>query len=233
VPFLLVSKIMCGILLVKSKSTIPIEQHLNALSKLTQRGPDFSRYKHTNNIFIGQTVLHITGNTDYYNSTQKHFLAYNGEIYNYREMGDYANDVEFVHDAVENNMALLQLGWGPWAWAWTDGTTIRYATDPQGERCLYQYQDQNILIVSSEITPIFEYVNLVKTDVPYTNKTWTMLDQTPWQGVTKITPGVLYQNGCSLEVIDSVWSWIQPVDYSNINEAYEEFCTDGKKLPSR
>jgi asparagine synthetase B (glutamine-hydrolysing) len=221
---------MCGILLVQSKHSIPIQQHLVALSKLNQRGPDFSRYQHTNNIFIGQTVLHITGNTDYYNSTQKHFLAYNGEVYNYRELGNYANDIEFVHDAVENNIDRLKQGWGPWAWAWTDGQTVRYASDPQGERCLYQYQDENILIVSSEISPMFEYVNLVKTDVPYVNKTWTMLDQTPWRGVTKITPGVLYQNGHSINIIDSVWAWIDQPRYNNIDEAYEEFCHTWKKV---
>jgi asparagine synthetase B (glutamine-hydrolysing) len=107
---------------------------------------------------------------------------------------------------------------------------VLYASDPQGERCLYQYQDENILIVSSEISPMFEYVNLVKTDVPYVNKTWTMLDQTPWRGVTKITPGVLYQNGHSIDIIDSVWSWIDQPRYNNIDEAYEEFCHTWKKV---
>jgi asparagine synthetase B (glutamine-hydrolysing) len=214
---------MCGILLVKSKHHISLAQHKQALSRLNRRGPDFARYRYTGNIFIGQTVLHITGNRDYYSLEQTNFLAYNGEIYNYQELGNYSNDIEFVHDAVETNVARLKQGWGPWAWAWTNGQTVRYATDPQGERCLYQYQDTDILIVSSEIAPIREYVDLTKKDVPYLNKTWTMLEQTPWQGVTKIEPGVLYQDGEFVEVIDSIWSWIDQPEFNSINEAYEEF----------
>ncbi|GAF93775.1 unnamed protein product, partial [marine sediment metagenome] len=56
----------------------------------------------------------------------------------------------------------LAQGWGPWAWAWTDNTTVRYAADPQGEKTLYQYQDKDILIVCSEVAPILEYVDAVK-----------------------------------------------------------------------
>lgn len=214
---------MCGILLVKSKYTIPLEQHQQALTKLNRRGPDFARYRVTGNVFIGQTVLHITGNRDYYNSKQTNFLAYNGEIYNYRELGNYCNDIEFIHNAVENDVGLLKQGWGPWAWTWTDGRTVRYASDPQGEKCLYQYQDDDILIVCSEIAPMFEYIDPVKKHVPYNNKTWTMLEQWPWQGVIKIDPGVHYQDGRAVETIDSIWSWIQPVEYHSMDQAYEEF----------
>jgi asparagine synthetase B (glutamine-hydrolysing) len=149
---------MCGILLVKSRDQIPVEQHLDAFVKLQSRGPDFCRYDYKNNIFIGQAVLHITGSADYYHTVHKNFLAYNGEIYNYQQLGNYNNDIEFVDYAVENDLELLAQGWGPWAWAWNDGTTVRYASDPQGERCLYQYHDDNILIVCSEVAPILDYV---------------------------------------------------------------------------
>jgi asparagine synthase (glutamine-hydrolysing) len=214
---------MCGILLVKSKHSIPTAQHLQALSKLNSRGPDFARYRNTGNTFVGQTVLHITGNRDYYQAKQENFLAYNGEIYNYCELGNYSNDIEFVHDAVEQDITKLHQGWGPWAWAWTNGQTVRYASDPQGERCLYQYQDDSILIVCSEVAPILEYVGRNSVELPYQNKLWTMLDQTVWKDINKIEPGQLYQDGQAVQTIDSVWSWIKPVKYNNINEAYEEF----------
>lgn len=214
---------MCGILLVHSKQSMPTTKHLQALSKLSRRGPDFSRYTQKNNIFIGQTVLHITGNRDYYNSDHTNFLAYNGEIYNYQQLGNYHNDIEFVHNAVENGLSKLKQGWGPWAWAWTDGQKVLYATDPQGERCLYQYQDSEILVVCSEIPPILEYVQARKVDVPYASKTWTMLDQTPWQGITKITPGMLYQDGQAISEIDTVWNWVTKPRYHSIDEAYEDF----------
>lgn len=214
---------MCGILLVKSKHSIPLDQHLNALSKLQRRGPDFSRWQHENNIFIGQTVLHITGSDDYYKSQHANFLSYNGEIYNYSQLGQYQNDIEFVHHAVENDLDSFKQAWGPWAWAWTDGHTVRYASDPQGERCLYQYQDRELLIVCSEIGPILCYVKANKAQVPYNNKTWTMLSQTPWAGISKIQPGWLYQDGHAHKEIDSIWSWITGNHYRSMDEAYEEF----------
>jgi asparagine synthetase B (glutamine-hydrolysing) len=221
---------MCGILLVKSKDQIPLEQHLTAFLKLQSRGPDFCRYDYKNNIFIGQAVLHITGSADYYHTVHDNFLAYNGEIYNFKDLGNYNNDIEFIHDAVENDLELLVKGWGPWAWAWTDGDTVRYATDPQGERCLYQYQDDNILIVCSEIAPILDYIGTAKTNFPYENKLWTITDTTPYAGVVKIAAGQLYQDGKNIRNIDNVWSWITESSYKNIDEAYEDFVSSWKTV---
>lgn len=214
---------MCGILLVQSKDSIPVEKHLQAFVKLQSRGPDFARYQYKNNIFIGQAVLHITGSAEYYHHEHPNFLAYNGEIYNYQEFGPFENDIEFVHHAVENDPELLTQGWGPWAWAWTNGHTVLYATDPQGEKCLYQYQDNNILVVCSEVAPIFDYVNPKKVYNEYSSKHWAMLDQTPYQGITRISAGQLYQDGHNVKNIDNIWSWIKPAEYKNINEAHEEF----------
>jgi asparagine synthetase B (glutamine-hydrolysing) len=196
---------MCGILLVQSKDSITVEKHLQAFVKLQSRGPDFARYQYKNNIFIGQAVLHITGSAEYYRHEHPNFLAYNGEIYNYQEFGPFENDIEFVHHAVENDPELLTMGWGPWTWAWTNGHTVLYASDPQGERCLYQYQDESILIVCSEVAPILEYVGRNLVPVAYENKLWTMLDQTVWKDIKKIEPGQLYQDGHAVQTIDSVW----------------------------
>ena len=214
---------MCGILLVKSQHHIQVERHLAAFAKLQPRGPDFCRYQYKNNIFIGHTVLHITGSADYYHTLHPNFLAYNGEIYNYKDFGPWTIDTAFVHHAVENDLDLFKQAWGPWAWAWTDGQVTRYATDPQGERALYQYQDDSILIVSSEFAPIFEYIQAVPQIVPYENKTWTMLERTPWQGISKIVPGLLYQDGQATHEIDSIWSWVTQPQHSTLDEAYEDF----------
>lgn len=197
---------------------------------LQSRGPDYCRYDYKNNIFIGQAVLHITGTAEYYHTVHKNFLAYNGEIYNYRDFGSFDNDIEFVHHAVENDLDLLSQGWGPWAWAWTDGITVRYATDPQGERCLYQYQDNDLLIVCSEVAPILHYIGTEKLLQTYSSRHWTMPDQTPYPGVTRVTAGQLYQDGHNIKNIDNIWSWINPVEYRNIDEAYEEFVSRWKHV---
>ena len=213
---------MCGVLLVKSTNELPLEKHLRALSILESRGPDRTRYQYKNNIFIAQVVLHITGTDDYYNQMHENFLSYNGEIYNYKQLGNYNNDIEFVDDCVNNNAKGLARGWGPYAWAWTDGNTVRYGADPQGEKTLYQYQDPDILIVCSEVAPILEYIKDIKVSVPYVNKTWAILEQTPYQGVTRVIPGWEYKQGKIFQPMDMVWNWIdpQPCTYA---EATEEF----------
>ena len=216
---------MCGILLVRSRDPIPLKKHLEAMKLIESRGPDFSRYRHERGMFIGQTVLHITGDREYYDNSPQNFLAYNGEIYNYRDLGAYTTDTEFVHECVEQDLGRLKAGWGPWAWAWTDNSTVLYATDPQGERALYQYQDDSILIVSSEVAPILSYINTTKQAQPYATRNWTMLDTTPWAGISRCVPGMLYRDGHPAGAIDSIWSWIQEPQAVTADEAYEEFSS--------
>ena len=221
---------MCGILLVKSKTEIALDKHLSAFKILQSRGPDFNRFQYKNNIFIGQTVLHITGTDEFYNNTHNNFLAYNGEIYNYKELGNYSNDIEFVADSVENNIAMLKQGWGPWAWAWTDSNVVVYASDPQGERCLYHYQDNEILIVSSEVAPILTYIQAEKIPQDYKTRHWCMLYETPWKGISRVEPGKLYIEGTGVKSIDSIFDWVNPAKYNDINEAYEEFKSVWKQV---
>jgi asparagine synthase (glutamine-hydrolysing) len=219
------NSLMCGILMVRSRDTIPLEKHLSALKQLQSRGPDFETYQYKNNIFIGQTVLHITGTQEFYHTPHENFLAYNGEIYNYRELGNYRNDIEFVHDAVENDLSWFRQAQGAWAWVWTNGQSILYASDPQGERCLYKYQDNDILIVCSEVAPILEYKNLGLEIHSYQERHWAIHNQTPWQGIKRITPGLLFDSEGMVFKIDSIFDWKSPVDYQDLDQAVEHFDT--------
>jgi asparagine synthetase B (glutamine-hydrolysing) len=217
---------MCGILAVHSREPIPLEKHLTALECLESRGPDFNRYKYYGNVFVAQTVLHITGNTNYYDSDHSNFLAYNGEIYNFKELGNYDNDIEFVDFAVNYNIESLKEGWGPWAFAWSNGSILQYASDPQGERNLYHYRDSSITIVSSEVTAILEYIETKHYVLPYQNKAWSQLTKTVWAGIERVIPGRLYVNGYNTREIDSVFNWIQPVDtsYEHFRETWQRTC---------
>lgn len=215
---------MCGILLVKSSTPISKQRHLAAFERIQSRGPDFSRYVVNDHVFAGQSVLHITGNRNYYNqSLQQNFLAYNGEIYNYREFGPFENDIEFVDYAANTDLKLFKQAWGPWAWGLTDGENLVYASDPQGEKCLYQYNDGNILIVSSEVAAILEYIDPVKIRQNYSTRHWCMPEDTPWHGISKIQPGHLYVNGDLTEKLDSIFDWVRPTTYKSLDHAQEEF----------
>lgn len=214
---------MCGVLFVRSAANIPLEQHLEALKTLQPRGPDFVRYQHRGNVFIAQTVLRITGTDDYYNQTHSDFLSYNGEIYNYRRFGNYSSDTELVHRAVTRNSKQFQYFEGPWAWAWTDFETVLYAADPQGERCLYHYQDHSILIVASEVTAILSYIDAKSQALPYNNKCWTMISRTPWHGITRCEPGMMYRDGQPFQQLDSIFDWIgAPLDL-DLDQALGQF----------
>jgi len=214
---------MCGVLYVESRVPQPLTQHLAAVDVLQSRGPDFVRYRHSDRVFIAQTVLHITGSADFYNQSRQDFFAYNGEIYNHHWHGCYSNDTELAYHAARDNRNRFQYFEGPWAWVYWDTDRVTYASDPQGEHYLYRYQDDDIVIVCSEIAPILTYIKPVKVPVEFLNKHWTMHDQTPWQGVERLEPGRLYVDHAPSTILDSVWSWIQPQTYPNSHAVQEEF----------
>jgi asparagine synthetase B (glutamine-hydrolysing) len=214
---------MCGILFVKSKSNIALEKHLDAFHLLNKRGPDFSKYSYKNGIFIGQTVLHITSTKENYTKSDKDFLAYNGEIYNYRKFGYYSSDVELVQNLVPNNVKRFQEVEGPWAWIWTDFENVLYATDPQFEKQLFRYQDDDILIICSEVLPILQYRNFQKRKQNYKTKHWSIFNETPWIGIERISSGFLYDESGLKEKIVTIFDWKSDIKYDNYKDALDEF----------
>lgn len=228
---------MCGILAVKSNHTLPSERHSAALEILSQRGPDFTVSQQVGNTFIAQSVLHITGTDEFYHQPRQDFFAYNGEIYNQRWFNHSNNDVELAYFAVKDRVTRFKYFDGPWSWAYAIGDTLWYASDPQGERCLYQYQDDNILIVSSEVAAILTYIENTHKELPYTNKGWSMISSTPWQGITRCEPGRLYINGQPDLQIDSIWDWIKPSTITHeqaseqFNQLWDQTCK--RLLPDR
>jgi asparagine synthetase B (glutamine-hydrolysing) len=198
---------MCGILLVKSKLPIDEKTHLDALKLLEPRGPDLTRWNFKNNIFIGQTVLHITGSDDVYNDYSN--FAFNGEIYNYLELSDLSNDAHLAKETVEKQDWDSIKNWkGPWAWAWTDFNDILYATDPQFEKHLFVYDDNETQIVTSEIRCIQHYVDLKIEKIEWTTKHWPMLEQdVPWSNVSRTSGGILYKNAEPYKTLDHLDNW--------------------------
>lgn len=214
---------MCGVLLVCSSHEIDMTRHQRAMDLLRNRGPDFMRWQQRNNIFIAQSVLRITGSDNYYEQDHEDFLSYNGEIYNYKKFGAWDSDIDLVHEAVRRDHSLFAKFEGAWAWAWTDFNTVRFASDPQGERCLYRYQDRDILIICSDVAPILEYLDLSPRPWRYREKHWPVRSRTPWQGIERIVPGTVYDLTGTIGVIDSIFDWVKPASLRSMDEAWEEF----------
>lgn len=214
---------MCGVLLVDSVQQIAPDRIARAESYLRRRGPNFLRRWSRGRISIWHSVLHITGNPDYYHRDLEDFCAFAGEIYNYQELG-YDSDAWCVHETVRCRLGHLRQQKGPSSWIYSTGEFVCYASDPQGERHLYRYQDPDITIVASEIGIIAELVDLDTQPSQYRNKGWNILQETPYRNVERLDSGRLYINHEPAQLIDSIFDWCQPVRYATLSMAVEEFA---------
>lgn len=210
-------------LLIDSEQDISPERLARAERYLKRRGPNLLRHWQRGRIQIWHSVLHITGNQDYYHRDLADFCAFAGEIYNYQELG-YDNDAWCVHETVRCRPGQLKLHKGPSSWIYSNGKYICYASDVQGERHLYRYRDQGITIVSSEVGIIAELIDLDTQHIQYCNKGWNLLTQTPYCGVERLDSGRLYINHEPAQLFDSIFDWCRPVKYSSMNVAVEEFA---------
>ena len=168
---------MCGILVAFAKKGTLDKNHCSEASKkIFSRGPDFnfSRFKMDGRLFLSQTVLSITGNPQdnlNYTTSQngRYEILFNGEIYNFEDLqkkllSDRPNisntDTETLVNLHENNDAdkVFENLKGMFAYVLYDSqkNIITIARDIVGEKVLYQYEDESIFIVSSQIGPILE-----------------------------------------------------------------------------
>lgn len=214
---------MCGILLIDGVDAIPVERIHAACQYLNRRGPNRTRSWCRGSLAVHHSVLHITGNPEYYyREPDSDFCAFAGEIYNYRDLG-YDSDAWCVHDTIRNRIGRLQHLEGPSSWVYATDSFVCYATDPQGERHLYRYQDKDTTIVASEVALILALIDADFDPVPYENKCWTMLKRTPYRNIEKLEPGRLYINHNTAHITDSVFNWCKPATYPSIRAAAEEF----------
>lgn len=214
---------MCGLLLVEARSGISQHRLQSALRYLKHRGPEGLRVWQSGNITAVHSVLNISGDGKYYQQVpDRDFCAFAGEIYNYRQWRS-DSDAALMHDTVRNRIGTLKQFQGPSSWIYATPDFVCYATDPQGERHLYRYQDQDIVVVASEVATILHLIDVKPYSVPYDNKAWTMLTDTPWQGIQRLDSGRLYINHEPAHHIDSLLNWVKPVQYPSLKAATEEF----------
>lgn len=141
---------MCGILAVVRRE-IDERACLEALSTLIWRGPDVQWHRNLTGLFLAQTVLSITGTPK-----ETPDLLFNGELYNYRKLADTQSDteaLEHLHRVMpaEHIPPFLD---GMYAYVAKQGNALYLACDPQGEKSLYIYEDDEQIVVASEIRAI-------------------------------------------------------------------------------
>lgn len=235
---------MCGILGVFRKSGAPIDASAcrRALSHLSWRGPDLcvsSTWK--DRAFIGHNVLSLTGEVGsrksvYWTSASGRFrVAYNGEIYNFRELASRwlqgrlaltpeTSDTEVLanlHDVLpaEEIPGLLD---GMYAYIVLDEKqgVAHVVRDVQGEKSLFLYENDDMVVVASEISAIQSLVPSIQLDRQalrdyFRTRHFMLFSRTAYQGIRQVLPGHVER----LDIGTHTWStvaqrsigdWIDP-----------------------
>ena len=207
---------MCGIFGVVSKNDkrLDLSACKRALNKLNWRGPDLTTSTFwKDNVFIGQSILSITGNIKdgkhLHSHSGRFTLAFNGEIYNYEELHKkYLNnkfssklqitDSEILVNLFENNSLkdILCLLDGMYGILLLDKReeTITISRDIQGEKSIYIFEDNELVVFSSEISPILDFIPSIKIDKQslrdyFHTRHMMQFERTNYIGILQIPPG--------------------------------------------
>ena len=151
-----------------------LNKSLKHLNLLNNRGPDNQGYyiDKKNGVFLGHTRLSIIDLGDQSNQPfikDDSIIVYNGEVYNYMELKDDLNKVDFITNS--DTEILLSL-WqkyklnglrkvdGMFAFAIYENKEIYIGTDYFGEKPIYYINDNDGFIFSSEPRVLIEFLNL-------------------------------------------------------------------------
>tara|TARA_B100000989_G_scaffold297146_1_gene282069 strand:+ start:5277 stop:7040 length:1764 start_codon:yes stop_codon:yes gene_type:complete len=168
---------MCGVFGFKLKRQLnddDLNKSLKHLNLLKNRGPDNQGYyiDKKNGVFLGHTRLSIIDLGEQSNQPfikGDSIIVYNGEVYNYKELKDDLNKVNFNTNS--DTEILLSL-WqkyklnglrkidGMFAFAIYENKEIYIGTDYFGEKPIYYLNDDNGFYFSSEPRVLIEFLNL-------------------------------------------------------------------------
>ena len=243
---------MCGVLLIYSKKN-KLNRNIctKSLKTLEKRGPDrtLSNYFLNDHLFIGNTILNIVGpiknKKNLYKSNSNRFkISFNGEIYNYKKFSKInkflinpVNDTDLlanIHDH-KNEFQVVKLLEGMFAYCVFDekNKKISFASDPQGEKKLFFYNDNEYLICCSNILGIKKFLeeNNIKFKIDenrfkdyFDTRHFLFLNDSIYNKISYIEPGVLYSyftnsNKIKTKKFDDPIQWINKKKYQKFNKS--------------
>ena len=244
---------MCGILLIINKKNKNLDRQkcISSLEKISHRGPDYKlQHFPKNHIFFGQVVLSLTGmikkNYKYfYSKAKKYHIIFNGEIYNYKSINEKfkllnqtknTTDTEVLVNFFENfSVEFVNKNLdGMYAYILHDlkNNKIFFSRDPQGEKILYYYSDENHLIISSEIIAITNYIEKIKLDknilkTYFFSRHFISFDRTIYKKIKILEPGHTKSIDLKNYKIKNyqtfdIFNYIQPSKYNYFQTLNEE-----------
>ena len=251
---------MCGIFGVVSKTYKKLDQSAckRALGKLSWRGPDFSIHTFwEDRVFLGQSILSITGSVKSMNGQHlqsksgRFFIGFNGEIYNYRKLqAHYLKNMFNEYDEITDSEVLVnlfdekkisdipELLDGMYSVLLLDikNETLTIFRDPQGEKSLYIYEDSTVIVFSSEISPIINFVPSIQINKQslcdyFHTRHMLQFERTIFTDIRQIPPG----SNHTLDLKSLSWSksfqktmnsWINPEKMESYAKRSEEDLLD-------
>lgn len=246
---------MCGFFQVIQK-TQPVskEKFLSALKTIEHRGPDaqgvhFAEYKTLEGVeyytAFGHQRLSILDLSESSNQpfiSDFHILLYNGEIYNYKSLGEElrnsgvklttSGDTEVLMKSLtdKGNSALGRFN-GMWAFSLFDSQNnfLTLSRDRYGKKPLFYYHDENILCASSSIRAIKEYIGLklefkretLLDYMLYGNMYPSSSSQTHFHKISQILPGHIGHFDCVKWTLEQkpYFDWNSPVQQNEVGES--------------
>jgi asparagine synthase (glutamine-hydrolysing) len=193
---------MCSIFAAVSKNNKRLDHNIcvDSLKTTKSRGPDNTYYTYTGNVFVGVNVLSLTGTTtvnDYTND--RCIFSFNGEIYNYNKL--YKSDTEELFtklNATSNKCEVTRNIQGMFCYVFFDKTTheLYLARDVFGEKTIYIYEDENLIIASSTLHGIERYIGKLRIkrnliDAYFHTRHFLTYNDTVYENVRQIAPGTI------------------------------------------
>jgi len=205
---------MCGISGIFNFNGTPVDgKQVSEMNRIIlHRGPDGNGVYTENNLGIGSTRLAIIdlreiSNMPLYDTENRYVIVFNGEIYNYVEVGDELrkkgykfhtdSDTEVILNAYKEwgEDCLHRLN-GMWAFAIWDKQekTLFCSRDRFGIKPLYFYKDDSKLIFGSEIKQILScgIDKTVNDNTIYDYLVFNFIDHTEntfYKNITKVQAG--------------------------------------------
>ena len=241
---------MCGILVIFSKKR-KLEKKIcrSASNLIKSRGPDqfFENYFLNNRLYISNSILSITGDItrrkDLFKSKNTNFsVAFNGEIYNWQEIKklkekffQYKNDTELLVNMHEEFLPseVPKKIEGMFAYCIYDQKKkkIYFASDVQGEKKLFYFNNNDFLIISSTISSILAVLDKKELNLDSINnylatRHYLFFNDTCYKNIKILKPGNIFtfnlnNNTLSKKEFDNPLSWISEkkmLDFEKMKE---------------
>lgn len=244
---------MCGILVIHSKKKKLNKRVCEKLAKfIYNRGPDkiLKEYFDSGKLFIVNSILSITGKIKkgrnlYKSENNRYVISFNGEIYNYKNLSnEYLKKKFIINDTdtlvnlfnKDNHYNIVKKLDGMFAYCVYDKSNkeLKFATDVQGEKKLFYYENEDFFIASSNLQPILKFndeIDYIKLKEYFETKHFLFVGNTFYKNIKYFKEGFIYKFNLRTQKIqsrkfDDPINWITKKTYLRMKNLNDDELTN-------